>query len=318
MARPVLSALILSLALCLLTGCASFLEREYTVSEPHSSKFWESEAADTLRAENYQDIVNDLLLLIAQHGETATLRLYDFADDIAVSDALEAAAVEVQQETPLGAYAVDYITFSSQAQRSFYEVSLEISYRRSAEQVQSIRNATSASAVYTLLESALRDGEKELAVRIAYWGENSEAIVKDAVAQLRSTRNIPDEKVWVTNFYPHPFSGTVAMAEFLLDPSQAEIDSYLASLPPAEPEEPGEPDDAVEGGSEETGETGEPSSQPSGTSGEEPEAPVLPAETGPAEEAAPAESGETPGEAVPETAPSETPGGEAPVPEAEA
>ena len=49
------------LALSLLTGCASLLERSYTTSEPHSSKFWESEAADTLRAENRQDMVNDLL-----------------------------------------------------------------------------------------------------------------------------------------------------------------------------------------------------------------------------------------------------------------
>lgn len=38
------------LALGLLTGCASLLERSYTTSEPHSSKFWESEAAATLRA----------------------------------------------------------------------------------------------------------------------------------------------------------------------------------------------------------------------------------------------------------------------------
>ena len=54
------------LALCLLTGCAPLLERSYTVSEPHSSKLWESEAAGTLRAENHQDIVNDLLILIGQ------------------------------------------------------------------------------------------------------------------------------------------------------------------------------------------------------------------------------------------------------------
>ena len=51
-------------ALLLLTGCASLLERQYSTVEPHSSKFWESEAADTLRAENHQDLVNDLLLLI--------------------------------------------------------------------------------------------------------------------------------------------------------------------------------------------------------------------------------------------------------------
>ena len=40
----------LGLALCLLTGCSALLERTYSTAEPHSSKFWESEAAGTLRA----------------------------------------------------------------------------------------------------------------------------------------------------------------------------------------------------------------------------------------------------------------------------
>ena len=55
----------LTLLLCVslsLTGCSALLERNYATVEPHSSKFWESEAAGTLRAENYQDIVNDLLI----------------------------------------------------------------------------------------------------------------------------------------------------------------------------------------------------------------------------------------------------------------
>ena len=43
-------------------GVQRLLERNYATVEPHSSKFWESEAAGTLRAENYQDIVNDLLI----------------------------------------------------------------------------------------------------------------------------------------------------------------------------------------------------------------------------------------------------------------
>ena len=68
-----LRALVLALAVCLLTGCDSLLERSYSTSEPHSSKFWESEAAGTLRAENYQDVVNDLLILVGQHTESATL-----------------------------------------------------------------------------------------------------------------------------------------------------------------------------------------------------------------------------------------------------
>ena len=100
----------LTLLLCVslsLTGCSALLERNYATVEPHSSKFWESEAAGTLRAENYQDIVNDLLILIGQHTESATVRLYNYEDDLTVADTLEQATTEVQQETPMGAYAVE-------------------------------------------------------------------------------------------------------------------------------------------------------------------------------------------------------------------
>ena len=163
------------LAACLLlAGCGALLERDYTTAEPHSSRFWESDAAGTLRAENYQDIVNDLLILIGQHTESATVRLYNYEDDVTVADALEQATTEVQQETSMGAYAVEYITASSQSRRAYYEISLEISYRRTAEQIQAVVNATSTEAISALLEAALDEGRTELAVRIGYWGEDGQ------------------------------------------------------------------------------------------------------------------------------------------------
>jgi hypothetical protein len=115
--------LTLVLAVLTLTGCTSLLEREYAVAEPHSSKFWESGATATLRAENRQDIVNDLLLLIGQHTEKATIRLYNYDDDLMVSDVLDRAIVEVRQDTAMGAYAVEFITATTtHKQRSYYEV----------------------------------------------------------------------------------------------------------------------------------------------------------------------------------------------------
>ena len=171
-------------AFVMLTGCAPLLERQYVTAEPHSSKLWESEAAGTLRAENHQDIVNDLLLLIDRHAENATIRLYHFDDELTVSDTLEKAAMEIQQETPLGSYAVSYIVSSSQAQRGYYEVKLQIGYRKSAEQLRAIVNATSPEAVYSLLREALEEGRTELAVRIGYWGPNGTEQVNDAIARL--------------------------------------------------------------------------------------------------------------------------------------
>lgn len=157
--KQIVAGMLMLLALLGMSGCAPLLERTYVTAEPHSSKFWESEAASTLRAENYQDVVNDLLLLIGQHTETATLRLYNFQDDMTVAETLEQATTEIQQETPMGAYAVEYITSTSQAQRGYYEIAVRISYRRTAEQIQNVVNATSTEALYTLLQSAL-DEEK--------------------------------------------------------------------------------------------------------------------------------------------------------------
>ena len=218
-------------ALLTLTGCSALLEREYSTVEPHSSKFWESEIAGTLRAENYQDIVNDLLILIGQHTETAMLRLYNYEDDMTVAEILEKATTEVMQETPMGAYAVEYITSSSQSQRSYYEISVQISYRRTAEQIQAVVNATSTEALYSLLVAALDEGQEELAVRIGYWSADSFAQVDAIMAAVREARGLTESPAWTVNYYPSPQQ--VGLVEFLLVPAAAE-NSASAPLPEKE------------------------------------------------------------------------------------
>ena len=247
--------LVLLAALCLLTGCSALLERTYSTAEPHSSKFWESEAAGTLRAENHQDVVNDLLLLVGQHRETATLRLYDFESDLAVADTLERAAAEVQQETPMGAYAVEYITTSSHAQRGYYEVAVRVGYRRTPEQLQAVVNATSPEALYSLLAGAL-DGEKtELAVRMGYWGPDGQTRLEDAMLQLREERELTETAPWVVNYYPA--EGNPGLVEFLLDPPEELTEDVGAETEDGEtepgpdgggPEEPASPEAPPEGG----------------------------------------------------------------------
>lgn len=219
--KQIVAGMLMLLALLGMSGCAPLLERTYVTAEPHSSKFWESEAASTLRAENYQDVVNDLLLLIGQHTETATLRLYNFQDDMTVAETLEQATTEIQQETPMGAYAVEYITSTSQAQRGYYEIAVRISYRRTAEQIQNVVNATSTEALYTLLQSALDEEKTELAVRIGYWGDNGVHRVEEAVAQVREERGLTRTPEWTIYYYPA--DGPVGLVEFLFQPEGAEV-----------------------------------------------------------------------------------------------
>ncbi|WP_302618991.1 hypothetical protein [uncultured Oscillibacter sp.] len=289
MSRKLSGLAVLTLALCLLTGCSALLERTYSTAEPHSSKFWESEAAGTLRAENHQDVVNDLLLLVGRHQETATLRLYEFKSDLAVADTLEEAAAEVQQETPMGAYAVEFITTSSHAQRGYYEVAVRIGYRRTLEQLQAVVNATSPEALYSLLAAALDEGKTELAVRMGYWGENGGVRVEEAMAQLREERELTETIPWVVNYYPA--GENPGLVEFLLDP------------PEPEEETPGEAGEAFgEDGEALAGEAGEGSPEEGGDpdGGEAPEDGEAPKEDPErkaegeekADPAAPAETGE--------------------------
>lgn len=233
------------LVLCLLTGCTPLLEQEYATVEPHSSRFWESEAAGTLRAENYQDIVNDLLILIGQHTETAILRLYNIEGDLTVADTLEKATMEVQQETPMGAYAVKYITSASQAQRGYYEIELQLGYRRTAEQIQAVVNATSPEALYSLLETALDEERTELAVRIGYWGEDGQLQVEETMAQIREDRELTETPAWQALYYPA--NGPVGLIEFLLDGGD------LSEEPAQEPEDEGPGDGEAERLNEEDG-----------------------------------------------------------------
>lgn len=291
MSRKLSGLAVLTLALCLLTGCSALLERTYSTAEPHSSKFWESEAAGTLRAENHQDVVNDLLLLVGRHQETATLRLYEFKSDLAVADTLEEAAAEVQQETPMGAYAVEFITTSSHAQRGYYEVAVRIGYRRTLEQLQAVVNATSPEALYSLLAAALDEGKTELAVRMGYWGENGGVRVEEAMAQLREERELTETVPWVVNYYPA--GENPGLVEFLLDPPEPEEETpgeageafgedgeaLAGEAGEGSPEEGGDPDG---GEAPEDGEAPKEDLEPK-ADGEEKADPAAPAEPGEAE-----------------------------------
>ena len=70
-------------------------------------------------------------------------------------------------------------------------MNVQIGYRRSEEQIQTIVNATSFSALRDLLEAALDGGRTELVVRIGYWQADGRDRVTQTVADLRQARGIP-------------------------------------------------------------------------------------------------------------------------------
>ena len=194
---------VILLLLCLMcvsaTGC-SMLERSYTSVQPHSSSYYESEDKSVLRAETYQDVVNDLLVLVGERAEEGTIWLY--ADEALgdVQQAVDAACQEVQSETPLGSYAVEYMTFTiSDNNRNYIDVQLTISYRRSDEQMGRLVNVTGVTALRDLLTAAAENGASELAVQLGNFNSDAAAvyaIVDEVAAAQEGGVN------WQVQFYP--------------------------------------------------------------------------------------------------------------------
>ncbi|MGE4276219.1 MAG: hypothetical protein AB7E30_03465 [Lawsonibacter sp.] len=197
----------------LLSGCASLLTREYVRITTHNTTPTAEGDPSVLRAENYQELVNALIYFITQGMETGSVRLYIDSEDVEAD--LEAACLEVVQEDPLGAYAVDYIKYSVNSIVTYYEADVQITYRRTRQQINSIVSATGTTAIRSELESALADFASERVLRISYFDGDEDYIrtlCKEAYyANPASALDMPDVSVSI-----YPDSGQQRIVEISL------------------------------------------------------------------------------------------------------
>ena len=202
-----------------LGGCGSLLYREYGQVQPHSSTYYESGDRSVLRAESYQDVVNDLLLLISDHEEEGGIWFYPGEEGPDASQIAQQACQEVQLETPLGSYAVEYLTYTiDSTARNYVEIAVTIGYRRTASQVDGIIHATSISALYDLLKAAAAGGATELVVQLSYFEPGQQEELRDIVARVQQERQATGRDPWEVYFYPE--SGDAEIVEIILQKAE--------------------------------------------------------------------------------------------------
>ncbi len=203
----------LLLAALLLSGCSSFLNREYSTQRTHASKYYENGQESVLRAENYQDIVNDLLVLVGNSAHNGTIWVYESDKLPDAAEAAEKACHEVQRETPLGAYAVDYLSYTiDDTPRNYTVLQMTLGYRRTPEQISGIVHATNPSALSDLLTAAVSSGAPELVVQMSYFDEK-ESNVRQIVDRVRRELRPEEKTPWTIHFYPE--KGDVGIIEII-------------------------------------------------------------------------------------------------------
>ena len=205
---------ILTAAALLLTGCSALLEREYASISPHNAVPTTEGDPSTLRADNYQELVNALVYFVSSGMEEGTVRLYTDMEN--VEPFLSDACLEVVQEDPLGAYCVEFIKYTVDPVVAYSEAHIDITYRRSREQVSSIVQATGVTAIRSELESALTSFAPERVLRISYFDEN-ESFIQDLAHQAyydvpAFALGMPEVSVSI-----YPSSGRQRIVEILLD-----------------------------------------------------------------------------------------------------
>ena len=175
----------LLLAAVLLTGCTPMLERSYASQTPHVQFSDEAENESILRAETYQGLISALLYLVGQGEETGIIRLYQYVSvtGTAASD-VDRACLEVTQEDPLGAYAVDYIKYDVEQTAAYYQVSAKLAYTRTPEEIAQVISVTGTSAVAREMRELFPQQPAQVVFRISYFtATDSEETIRGAVEE---------------------------------------------------------------------------------------------------------------------------------------
>lgn len=208
------------LALCLacavaLSGCAAMLEREYSSVEDHNEHPASDGPAGALRVESYQELVSAILYYVGRGQEQGTIHLYNY--DETVEGDLERACLEVVQEDPLGAYAVDYIKYEVQHIVSYYEAQVQIIYRRTQAQIASVTSVTGSTAIRSELREAMESFRSERVLRIGYFDERGvdlQQLAREAYyAAPAGAFGMPEVTF---AFYPEETTGRQRIVEVLL------------------------------------------------------------------------------------------------------
>ena len=163
------------LALCLipallLSGCSAMLQRSYVSVEKHNENPV-SDGGSALRVETYQELVSAVLYYVSEGESDGVIRFYNYSRD--VESDLENACLEVVQEDPLGAYAVDYMKYDVKSIVAYDEATVHITYRRTREQIAGVVSVTGVSAIRSELSEAMEQFSPELVLRIGSFDESS-------------------------------------------------------------------------------------------------------------------------------------------------
>ena len=219
MPKRIAGIILILVVLSLMYGCSRILDGEVSSTHLHNEPVETSPPdGNIVEAATYEDIVNAVLDFVSEHKESGVIRFNNYDGD--VERDVESACLEVWHDTPLGAYAVYYMSYPVTRIVSYYEAEIGITYNRTKEQVDSIVPASTwryiqygilnclenYSAVYTVSTKVkdLSSDDFTAYVEELYYSNPLDIVARPAVS-INVFPDLGDDKIFEVIFeYPYP------------------------------------------------------------------------------------------------------------------
>ena len=179
-----------TLLLTLLCGCGFLREKSYVVVEPHNEDYGISVDSDVLTVNSYLSLKNAISNMVEDGVEEGVIRAESYSGNL--SDDLSQAVYEVSELSPLGAYAVNTMTYDYSRIVSYYEIHINTTYKRTKEEIRSIDYVTDVDALRGKLQEAMETYAPKLVLRIGDYNTfDLEAEVEEITAK-RVTKDVTE------------------------------------------------------------------------------------------------------------------------------
>ncbi len=156
------------LTIALLTGCTPFRDSSYVSVTPHNEEYQVAVDSSALTVSGYLSLKNAILGLVEDAVEEGVIRAESYSGDL--SQDLSSAVYEVSRGDPLGAFAVDYMTYDYSQIVSYYEIHIHTTYRRTLEEIQSVKSTSGVDGVRSRLRDAMGEYDNLLRIRVEDYG----------------------------------------------------------------------------------------------------------------------------------------------------
>lgn len=204
--------IVILVSLCvLLCGCSSWTDGFYVSVKPHTTQ--QQQTNQQIReVENYTQLRTALIEMVEAGTETAVISVEKMTQS-SVQNNMELAIRYVTTRNPVGAYAVDTITYEMGMSSGKPALAITATYIHNRAEIRAIKKAADMDTAKNAIYQALDDCDESLVLRISQYSQLDFAqLVKDYADE--NPESVMEQPQVVVGIYPETGNDRVVELKF--------------------------------------------------------------------------------------------------------